>query len=108
MIIELYIKFRKLAHKVRSVTNLWKFVSFLIKNKVFKSESPEVALRVLQKFFELQYKEYENKIVMNRDPMKSTLLFRALVNEYFNTKSSVTLNQILTVLKEEFIERGEQ
>ena len=44
---------------------------------------------------------------MGRSLVKSSLLFQALVDTYQETKSDVTLNQLLEVLKEEFIKREE-
>jgi hypothetical protein len=44
-------------------------------------------------------------MVMGRTPCQSTDLLGVLVKNYYETGSSVVLNQILEVLKNEFIER---
>ena len=71
------------------------------------SDSETEILRVVQKFVSLQYPFYSKNIVMGRKIGRSYELLNALINSYIKTKSETTLNQIMVVLKEEFIKRSE-
>ena len=106
MFLEIYIKWRALVHKLRNYLNFLKFIKFLWQNKIFESREPVVILELVQKFIELQSSEYGNKIVMNRDVKRSVLLLKALTRAYLDNRSETNLNQLLTVLKQEFIERN--
>ena len=89
---------------VISIINYTKFMYFLCKG-IFGSNSPEVILKMIKKFVTLEAPFYPNTFVMNRSIYKSTELLCALIDSYLATKSEVTLEQILAVLKEEFIKR---
>lgn len=87
-----------------SVLNYIKFAYFLRKG-IFGSSSPEVLLKIICKFVDLEAPFYSNKITMGRSVKKSIQLLNALVTSYIETKSEVTLNQIIEVLKREFLQR---
>lgn len=89
---------------IRSIINYVKFVYFLRKG-IFGSNSPEVILQIIKKFVSLEAPFYSDKIVMNRSMERSILLLNSLITSYLETKSDVTLDQIFTVLKEEFLRR---
>ena len=89
---------------IRSIINYVKFVYFLRKG-IFGSNSPEVILQIIKKFVSLEAPFYSDKIVMNRSMEKSILLLSSLITSYLETKSDITLDQIFTVLKEEFLRR---
>ena len=91
--------------KIKSTLNLIKFIYFIQRAKLFSSTSPEVILPLIGKFLELQWPFYTQRVVFNRTPEKSSKLLQALIGTYLDSKSNVTLDQILTVLKEEFIKR---
>ena len=86
---------------------LLKFMLFLKRENIFRDGNPELILRVIQKFIELEQNNYINTVVLNRNVVKSSNLLSALIYSYFETKSEVTLNQILEVLKVEFIMRNQ-
>jgi len=87
-----------------SIINYTKFMYFLCRG-IFGSNSPEVILKMIKKFVTLEAPFYPNTLVMNRSIYKSTELLCALIDSYLVTKSEVTLEQVLAVLKEEFIKR---
>ena len=93
-----------IKRRVFGVLNYVKFIYFLSKG-IFGSSSPEVALRVIQKFLTLEAPFYSNNMVMGRTVKRSIELLDVLITSYIETKSEITLNQIFEVLKTEFIER---
>lgn len=93
-----------IKRRVTSIVNYTKFIYFLCKG-IFGSSSPEVVLKLICKFLALEAPFYSEKVVMGRDINKSIKLFNVLVSSYIETKSEITLNQILEVLKREFLQR---
>ena len=93
-----------LKRRIISVMNYTKFIYILSKG-IFGSSSPDVILKLMCKFVALEAPFYSDKIVMNRSMEKSILLLSSLITSYLETKSDVTLDQIFTVLKEEFLRR---
>lgn len=93
-----------LKRRATSVVNYIKFIYFLSKG-IFGSNSPEVVLKMICKFVTLEAPFYSQKVVMGRSISKSIELLNTLVTSYLETKSEVTLDQILEVLKREFIQR---
>lgn len=87
--------------------NYFKFFYLLFKGNILGSDSPSTILNLLRAFVSLESPYYPNSYYMGRSLAKSSLLFQALVDTYLETKSDVTLNQLLEVLKEEFIKREE-
>lgn len=93
-----------IKRRVFSLINYIKFTYFLSKG-VFGSTTSEIILKVLYKFLSLEAPFYSQKITMGRSMQKSIELLDALITSYLETKSEVTLDQILEVLKREFIQR---
>lgn len=89
------------------LVNYIKFAYFLCKG-VFGNNSSDMILKVLCKFISLEAPFYSQKIVMGRSMPKSINLLENLVASYIQTRSTVTLDQILEVLKEEFIKREDK
>ena len=90
--------------RVISILNYTKFAYFLCKG-VFGSNSPEVILKIICKFVALEAPFYSKKVVMGRTINRSIDLLSTLVTSYTETKSEATLDQILEVLKREFLQR---
>lgn len=93
-----------LKRRVLSIVNYIKFTYFLSKG-IFGSTSPEVILKVICKFVALEAPFYSDKVVMGRSVRKSIGLLSTLIASYIETKSEITLNQIIEVLKREFLQR---
>ena len=98
----------RIKQKFINTINYIKFSYFLSKDKIFGSKSPELILRVIKKFIALEYPNYPDVKYLGRSIKNSYDLLAALINSYLITKSETTLNQILEVLKEEFIKRTEK
>ena len=94
---------KKIKRAFISTLNWLKLLWFL--PKVLGKPSSSVVLDLLNKFISLEGKHYDADVYLGRSMRNSTNLFNSLVSYYKDTKSEVTLNQIMTVLKEEFIER---
>ena len=94
----------------QSLKNFYNFIIFsyfIAKEKIFGSKSPGLILQIIKKFISLEYPNYPESYYLGRDMKKSSDLLGALIDSYTETKSETTLNQILEVLKEEFIQRVE-
>ena len=78
---------------------------FFLSQGIFGSSSPEVILKIICKFIALEAPFYSTKIVMGRSVKSSAELLNVLTTSYIETKSETTLDQILEVLKREFIQR---
>ena len=85
----------------------WILFSCSLFKGIFGGNSPELVLKVIMNFVTLETPYYKNTLYFSRDIQDSCALLEALITSYFETKSEVTLNQILEVLKEEFIRREE-
>lgn len=94
----------KFKRRVLSILNYTKFMYFLGQG-IFGSSSPNVILKLLCKFIALEAPFYSDKMVMGRSTKKSVQLLNALTTSYLETKSETTLDQILEVLKAEFLRR---
>ena len=85
----------------------WILFSCSLRKEKFGANSPELILKVIMNLVALETPYYKNVIYCGRDIEKSKELLQVLISSYIETKSEVTLNQILEVLKEEFIRREE-
>ncbi len=83
----------------------WILFLYSIRKEKFGANSPELILKVIMNLVALETPYYKNVIYCGRSVEKSNKLLQALITSYLETKSEVTLNQILEVLKEEFIRR---
>lgn len=93
-----------MKRRISSIINYFKFIVYACRG-TFGGNSPEVILNIIGKFVSLEAPFYFSSIVMNRDIHKSIELLNSLIASYKETKSEVTLDQIFTVLKEEFLKR---
>ena len=98
----------RIKKKFIGIINCIKFFYFLFKYGAFEGDSPNFILKVIQKFITLESPYYPNTIYLGRSITKSSELLGALIDSYFDTKSEITLNQILEVLKDDFIQRVEK
>ena len=89
------------------VINYVRFTYFL-SDGIFGGGSSQSLLRLIGKFIELEAPFYPKKMIMGRGPQKSAELLHSLIEAYARTKSETTLDQILEVLKREFILREGQ
>ena len=85
----------------------WILFSCSLRKEIFGANSPELILKVIMNLVALETPYYKNIIYCGRSTEKSKELLQALITSYLETKSEVTLNQILEVIKEEFIKREE-
>lgn len=97
----------KIKQSFITIKNYIKFFYLLFKGNMIGGNSPEIILYVAQAFLTLESPRYPNTYYMGRSIVKSSELFQSLTESYLKTKSEVTLNQLLEVLKEEFIKREE-
>ena len=105
-ILRVYVKCKEFFRWLINLDRLLRFSYYLYKKDIFSKGDPKLVLRVLQHFTFWAYKEYNQSTrVMNRDAWESTQLLSVLIDKWFADGSSITLSQILEVLKGEFIER---
>ena len=93
----------------RAIIQAFNWLRFVISSiKVFRGNSPELILKIITAFVTLEAPLYKDTLYLGRSTTKSAELLQSLVESYLETKSGVTLNQIMTVLKEEIIEREQR
>ena len=95
---------REIKKILNSILN-WFIFSWTLFQWVFKERPPEFVLMVIKKYIALESPYYPSTMYWGRTVQKSAELLGALTDSYLETKSEVTLDQILEVLKKEFIER---
>lgn len=83
-----------------------KFMITLNKLGVFVNNNPEDVLQVIGTFILSESAFYGDTIKMSRDMSSSTALLLALIDFYLEGHSNTHLEQLLEVLKNEFIQRG--
>lgn len=91
--------------KLYNILRLIKFLFSLLREGVFAKKNPEQILILILLLVKSEWKYYNKKVVMSRSIETSTKLLESLIKTYRETHSEVTLDQILQVLKEEFIKR---
>ena len=106
IIFKIYLIWADFLNWLRGLYRLGQFTYWLYKERIFQKGDPSLVLRTIQKFTSCAWGEYSETIVMGRTPVQSTALLHVLIDTWFETGSKTTLNQILEVLKNEFIERG--
>ena len=104
-ILRVYMKLKLFGEWLVNLDRLINFSYYLYKNDIFRKGDPSLVLRVLQNFTFYSFREYRDTLVMNRNACQSTALLGVLIDKWFEDHSIATLNQILEVLKNEFIER---
>ena len=97
----------KIKKGTLGVFNWLRFSLSLVKG-IFGGNSPELVLKVIELFVVLEAPLYKNTLYLGRNTTKSARLLQSLIESYFETKSEVTLSQVMTVLKEEIIEREQK
>ena len=105
LILSLYTKLKVTERNFLNLLRSLSFCYYILNNRIFGKGDTIWILKILSIFLSLECSEYSNKVIMNRDKYKSAALFSVLVTEYEKSRSLVTLNQLLSVLKEEFLER---
>ena len=65
-------------------------------------------LKVIKEFIEIEASNYSDSVILSRDVSTSKKLILTLIDMYFENKSEKTLNQILEVLKVDFIQREDK
>lgn len=73
--------------------------------KVLGQDHPGVILDLIYEFSSLEGPLYPQTLCKGRVMLDSVTLLKSLIEYYKEFKSEVTLNQIIHVLKEDFIER---
>lgn len=106
-ILALGVKAQMVMQKGVALVRLFEFTKFLAKNMIFGQGNPKLILKVIKKFIELENYDYSDKIIMSRDRNASTSLISVLVDEYLSTNYNVTLEQLIEVLKTDFLKRDE-
>ena len=104
-ILRVYTKIQITVKNIQMLYKIYKFSIYLYQDRIFHNGYPLDVLKVLKKFIELACSEYCTTLVMNRNPNQSSELLSTLIERYYNTGSNTTLEQILEVLKNEFIKR---
>ena len=104
-ILKVYVKAKLTIWNLQMLYKIYLLGRYLYNERVFHNGKPEDVLKVIQKFTEKAWSEYPDKIKMNRTPVQSAALLGVLVKRYYETGSDTILDQILEVLKNEFIKR---
>ena len=104
-LIKIYLKWKNFETWLLNLFYLLEFTKELYKLDVFRKGDPSSVLEVLREYVYYSWRNYKSLIVLNRTPEQSASLLSVLISSWFETGSSVTLSQILEVLKNEFIER---
>ena len=97
----------RIKQSLINLINYIKLIHSFSKWEVIGGKNPEIILRAIKILISLESPRYPNTLYFGRDMKKSSELLQVLIDSYFETKSEVTLNQLLEVLKEEFIKREE-
>ena len=104
-ILKVYVKVKITIWNLQMLYKIYLLGRYLYNERVFHNGKPEDVLKVIQKFTEKAWSEYPDKVIMNRTPVQSVALLGVLVKKYYETGSDTILDQILEVLKNEFIKR---
>lgn len=105
IILRVYTRFKITVWNLRMLYKIYLFGKYLYEDHIFHNGDPKDVLKVLQKFVEKAWSEYPDTRAMNRTTVQSAALLGVLIHQYYKTGSNTTLEQILEVLKNEFIER---
>ena len=96
----------KVERVIRGIFNWLKFSLSL--RKIFGGNSPELVLKIIKLYVALEAPLYKDTLYFGRNMITSSKLLESLIDSYFETKSEVTLKQVMTVLKNEIIEREQK
>ena len=92
---------RVLCNTIKTIRLVW----FIQTNNLFSSGNFSNLFKLIQRYLELQQGNVEDSIKSGRNLSRSMNLLKNLICVYEATNSNVTLDQILEVLKAEFIRR---
>ena len=105
LLLKVYIKSRALVWSILNFIRLLTFVKYLYSNKLFGTRDPKFVLKVIQKYIEIESYTYSEKTIYSRNKEQSTELLSILVDKYWETESDTVLEQIIEILKTDFIRR---
>ena len=105
IILRVYTRCKILIWNLQMLYKIYLFGKYLYEDRIFHNGNPKDVLKVLQKFVEKAWSEYPDTVVMNRSTVQSAALLGVLIDQYYKTGSNTILEQILEVLKNEFIKR---
>ena len=105
MLIRAYFLAYNFFEKLMAFVRSFKFMIALNEAGVFTSKNPEDVLQVIGIFLLSESSMYKDKIVIGRDMSSSTALLLVLIDFYLSGHSETHLEQLLEVLKNEFIKR---
>lgn len=94
----------KLKERILSLLNYFKII-WRLRKILFKDKETMDILKMIKLFIEIEAPLYKKSIIMGRSIKKSSELLGVLIDSYYESKSEIILNQIMTILKEEFIKR---
>ena len=104
-LLKVYIRSRVLLWSITNFFRLLTFVKYLHKNKLFGTRDPKFVLKVVQKYIEIESYTYSDKFILSRSKEQSIGLLSVLIDKYMETESDNILEQIIEVLKTDFIKR---
>ena len=96
---------KRVKDKALNFIKTVQFIYYIGHKDIFGQRSPKAVLMLIEKFLELQVEKFPKVFIMGRDPKTSLELLKSLNVTYSKLKASSTLDQILEVIKNEFIER---
>ena len=95
---------RLLCDTIKTIRLAW----FVQTNNLFSSDRFDNLFKLIQQYLELQKGNVKNTVKSGRDVHRSFNLLKNLICVYEATENIVTLNQILEVLKVEFVKREDK
>lgn len=105
-ILRVYTNFKITVWNLQILYKIYLLGKYIYTDRILHNGNPKDVLKVIGKFTEKAWAEYPDKVIMGRTPSQSAALLGTLIDKYYETGSNIHLNQILEVLKNEFIERG--
>ena len=105
MLIKAYYFVYKFFENILALVRSFKFLTVLNRFRIFQRRNPEDVLRVIRAFILSESPYYANNIKMNRSTSNSAILLSILIDTYLGSHSDKHLEQLLEVLKNEFIKR---
>ena len=106
--LKLYFKLQLLFRYLCNLIKTTKFAWCVYKSGSFLYNQPIMILKVIKEFIEIEASNYSDSVILSRDVSTSKKLILTLIDMYFENKSEKTLNQILEVLKVDFIQREDK
>jgi len=104
-VLQVYLKWFTVAKFILKMLAPLKLAWYIYRHDYFGKGNGISTLKVLCQYLKLEKSYFSDKLVKYRNVDESLVLFESLINNYKVTNSSYKLGQILTVLKEDFLER---